>query len=175
MPFQLSHPINVPGPDNADDADVAHLATQPGDIILLATDGLYDNLFDEEIEEIVSAFLANASRHLWGGAVREAHGAEDARALARAIAERAHAHARNPVRRTPWSVTASAQTNFLWARMFTKGGGKMDDCTVLIAFVTAASSGAARQQLQQQAERGSGGSSHITGSTSTGHMLQTGL
>ncbi|MEW5302347.1 MAG: hypothetical protein WDW38_000362 [Sanguina aurantia] len=155
MPFQLSHPINVPGPDNADDADVAHLATQPGDVILLATDGLYDNLFDEEIEEIACTFLAGAARHLWGGAVREAHGPEDAKALARALCERAHEHARNPLRRTPWSVTACAQTNFLWARMFTKGGGKMDDCTVLIAFVAAAAPAAptpaagCRQQQQQ--------------------------
>lgn len=59
-----------------------------------------------------------------------------AESIAQALCERAHTYARMPTRRTPWSVSASSQTNFPWARFFLKGGGKMDDCTVLVAFVT---------------------------------------
>ncbi len=61
---------------------------------------------------------------------------EDAARVARALAERAHLHAKNPTQRTPWSVTSSQQPNFMWAKFFAKGGGKMDDCTVLVAFVS---------------------------------------
>jgi len=36
--------------------------------------------------------------------------------------------------KTPWSVSA-AETGMPWARFFVKGGGKMDDVTVVVAFV----------------------------------------
>lgn len=178
---------------------------------MLATDGLFDNVFDDEIEQIVSHQLrelasqgrgkapsapmslmsigagpplpeitptsaasngsASAATGSSGSAGNAAAGAvgggtgaarprgagllsqslnaaaagagakpgtyrsEDAARVARALAERAHLHARNPTQRTPWSVTSSQQPNFMWAKFFAKGGGKMDDCTVLVAFV----------------------------------------
>eukprot|EP00198_Chlamydomonas_reinhardtii_P008181 XP_001697518.1 predicted protein [Chlamydomonas reinhardtii] len=211
MPFQLSHPNNVEDPDSADDADVHLVEVQDGDVIMLATDGLFDNVFDDEIEQIVSHQLrelasqgrgkapsapmslmsigagpplpeitptsaasngsASAATGSSGSAGNAAAGAvgggtgaarprgagllsqslnaaaagagakpgtyrsEDAARVARALAERAHLHARNPTQRTPWSVTSSQQPNFMWAKFFAKGGGKMDDCTVLVAFV----------------------------------------
>ncbi|KAG2440270.1 hypothetical protein HXX76_004382 [Chlamydomonas incerta] len=209
MPFQLSHPNNVEDPDSADDADVHLVEVQDGDVIMLATDGLFDNVFDDEIEQIVSHQLrelaaqgrgkaptapvslmtigagpplpevastsaasngstsapagssgsSNAAPGAGGGtgAARPrgagllsqslnaaaasagtkpgTYRAEDAARVARALAERAHLHARNPTQRTPWSVTSSQQPNFMWAKFFAKGGGKMDDCTVLVAFV----------------------------------------
>lgn len=190
MPFQLSHPNNVEDPDSADDADLHYVDVQEGDVIMLATDGLFDNVFDAEIEQIVSQQLrelaaagrgkapgaAAPSTTATGEAPRTAlnsssassgstagasarggkgllsqslaaavggagggsgsqYRSEDAARVARALAERAHEHARNPTQRTPWSVTSSQQPNFMWAKHFAKGGGKMDDCTVLIAFV----------------------------------------
>lgn len=50
MPYQLSHPSIIQSPDDADSADVTVLDIKVGDIIVLATDGLYDNVFDEESE-----------------------------------------------------------------------------------------------------------------------------
>ncbi|KAG1664775.1 hypothetical protein FOA52_013627 [Chlamydomonas sp. UWO 241] len=58
-----------------------------------------------------------------------------ATAVARALATTAHAYAGNPCRRTPWSV-AALDLGEPWAvREFAAGGGKMDDITVVVAFV----------------------------------------
>ncbi len=62
--------------------------------------------------------------------------AEDADHVAMAIAHTAHSYAQNPYKRTPWSV-AAAETGMPWARFFVKGGGKMDDVTVVVAFIRA--------------------------------------
>lgn len=40
----------------------------------------------------------------------------------------------DPYQKTPWSVS-SCEQGFAWARFFAKGGGKMDDCTVIVAIV----------------------------------------
>ena len=58
----------------------------------------------------------------------------DATAVAQAIAKTAHAYAQRTHHKTPWSVSA-CETGQPWARFFIKGGGKMDDVTVLVAFV----------------------------------------
>lgn len=58
----------------------------------------------------------------------------DATAVAQAIAKTAHAYAQRTHHKTPWSVSA-CETGQPWARFFVKGGGKMDDVTVLVAFV----------------------------------------
>ncbi len=158
---------------------------------MLATDGLLDNVFDEEVEAIVQQQLkelaamgrgkqqaANTPASATVGAGAEASAStsaqaqgqqqqgsvgtgssgsggaggggrktgagllsqslnlgaaggrgggsayrpEDAVRVARALAERAHQHARNPTQRTPWSVTSSQQPNFMWAKFFAKGG-----------------------------------------------------
>ncbi|GFH28079.1 protein phosphatase [Haematococcus lacustris] len=57
-----------------------------------------------------------------------------AQALALHITRTAHKYARDPHQRTPWSV-ASCEQGHSWARFFAKGGGKMDDCTVIVALV----------------------------------------
>ena len=39
MPYQLSHPSIIESPDDADCADVNLVDVQPGDVVVLATDG----------------------------------------------------------------------------------------------------------------------------------------
>ncbi|GAX85130.1 hypothetical protein CEUSTIGMA_g12550.t1 [Chlamydomonas eustigma] len=156
MPYQLSHPSIIESPDNADCADVSLVDVQPGDIIVMATDGLYDNVFDEEIARIcvealkarrTAALLALAggdappspqSFHKAASLRREAENAPlttaDAEHVAMSIARVAHAYALNPHQKTPWSVSA-CETGMPWARFFLKGGGKMDDVTVIVGFV----------------------------------------
>ena len=46
----------------------------------------------------------------------------------------AHSYAQNTHQKTPWSVSA-CETGMPWARFFVKGGGKMDDVTVIVGFV----------------------------------------
>ena len=53
QPYQLSspqyHPGNVP-----EDAIKYSLAVQPGDVIVMGSDGLWDNLWDHELEEVIA-------------------------------------------------------------------------------------------------------------------------
>ena len=57
MPFQLA----VPGPeqysDTCESACVYELELQPGDVIILATDGVLDNLWDDQMARLVHQFL----------------------------------------------------------------------------------------------------------------------
>ncbi len=46
MPRQLMAPLSIDLPGNA---DVVRLALQEGDVIVIGTDGLFDNLFDHDI------------------------------------------------------------------------------------------------------------------------------
>ena len=49
-PFQFGNaPEHTSGTDTADDADMATLSVQPGDILVMATDGVWDNMQDADI------------------------------------------------------------------------------------------------------------------------------
>ena len=81
-----------------------------GDTIVAASDGLWDNLFDEEVATVVGAFTRNPS------------------AAAEALATAAHNAAAETTRRSPFSVEAEA-----WGWRYV--GGKMDDCGLAVAVV----------------------------------------
>ena len=57
MPYQLA----VPGPDQYSDscesAVVYELELHPGDVIIVATDGVLDNLWDHQVAKLVHQFL----------------------------------------------------------------------------------------------------------------------
>ena len=57
MPFQLA----VPGPeqysDTCENAVVYELELEPGDVVVLATDGVLDNLWDVQLAEVVHRCL----------------------------------------------------------------------------------------------------------------------
>ena len=57
MPYQLA----VPGPDQYSDtsesAVVYELELHPGDVIIVATDGVLDNLWDDQMAKLVHQFL----------------------------------------------------------------------------------------------------------------------
>lgn len=194
MPYQLSHPSFIENPDSATCAGLATLEVYAGDIIIVATDGMFDNLFDTEVLQLVADSLVLPSLRVgllptnqaaslskqqsfggsagsaaslstdfdsfqrimsafggWlGGAKQEAadaaagvaemlpytlYGRQHAEALAASLAKAAHTHAADPRRCTPWSVSLSEQ-GFRMSRG-AKNGGKMDDCTVVIAMVVA--------------------------------------
>ena len=56
-PFQLASAELWPQADSADDADVYEVDLQPGDVIIMGSDGLFDNMWDSELEKIVAAHL----------------------------------------------------------------------------------------------------------------------
>ena len=80
FPFQLGQG----SPDQPEDGVVVGIKLKPEDIIVMATDGLWDNLFEEQVAELV---------------VEQS----DMTKLAKNIAEEARFAATEPGRKTPWS------------------------------------------------------------------------
>jgi len=101
--------------DRPTSADLVALPVLPGDLVVAATDGLWDNLFDAEVLAVVAAELA-AGRGVEGAA--------------KALAEAATLRGRMATADTPFARTARA------ARVPFRGG-KEDDVTVLCAVVEA--------------------------------------
>jgi protein phosphatase PTC7 len=56
LPYQLSHPRMFPQTDTADNADVYSPQVQRGDIVLLGSDGLLDNVWDVELARVVGGW-----------------------------------------------------------------------------------------------------------------------
>jgi protein phosphatase PTC7 len=132
-PFQLgAAPEYVPETDEATDAAVLSGQVQGGDLIIMGTDGLWDNV---PMEDILAAVRATSG--------------SDARALAVALGEMAVAHSRDPEYESPYALEARKQGYELsffekiQAAKFTEGGiqlgqitgGKMDDITILVGVV----------------------------------------
>ena len=57
MPFQLACPGPEQYTDTCESAVVYELELEPGDVVLLATDGVLDNLWDDQIAELVHECL----------------------------------------------------------------------------------------------------------------------
>ncbi|KAM0872235.1 hypothetical protein ACQ4PT_038864 [Festuca glaucescens] len=108
-PFQLS----AVGGDRVKDAAVGEFPVEEGDVVVAGTDGLFDNVFDAKLEGIVQMCTALS---LTPGK------------MAQAIGRLAYDMARSS-RESPFSAASREQqgTNFT--------GGKMDDITVIVAFI----------------------------------------
>ncbi|EFJ43633.1 hypothetical protein VOLCADRAFT_96188 [Volvox carteri f. nagariensis] len=72
MPYQMAHPDNLPDTDTAEDAQMYQLALEPGDVVILATDGLFDNMWDEELVSLAAAAAAAVPPGLAGPAASAA-------------------------------------------------------------------------------------------------------
>ena len=84
--------------------------------LLLATDGVFDNLHDEELAALAAALLLGEAGEEGGGA--------DADAVARAVADGARAASQSSTRSTPFAASAREHGR-------SHAGGKMDDVTVI--------------------------------------------
>ncbi|PNH10786.1 putative protein phosphatase 2C 55 [Tetrabaena socialis] len=108
-PYQLGHHAAA---DPVDMCDVATQTLRRGDVLVLGTDGLLDNLSDHAIAEAVAA----------GRAKREGPSA-----LAQRLARLAFDASYDKSRSTPYAVSASEHFDMVYS------GGKPDDITVLVA------------------------------------------
>ena len=116
-PFQLSSwAANVAKRDMPSDGERYVHELLPGDIILLSSDGVLDNLFDEQISTILDG---------WGGA--------SAADIAAVIAKRARECSLGDTEVTPWTVSLAAERGT--TEVETRG--KVDDVTVLAVKVLA--------------------------------------
>ncbi|XP_026194297.1 uncharacterized protein LOC34617292 [Cyclospora cayetanensis] len=114
--------------DTPETASLCCVTVMEGDLLILGTDGVFDNLFDYEICAITNLTLSPFEAHLLGNEAL----ATSATAIATAIGEAAAHRSRSPTARTPFMKHARQEGSF-----FT--GGKMDDITVLACWVTTSS------------------------------------
>jgi protein phosphatase PTC7 len=125
-PYQLGAPGTVGGDDPAA-ADVYSVDAEAGDVVVLATDGVLDNLWPHEIEALVAATAPPA-----GTAGRTADAAAD---VAAALVGAAAANGADETYRSPWVVEAAAAGVLPFWMALRPRGGKLDDCTAVVAFV----------------------------------------
>ncbi|MEW5318281.1 MAG: hypothetical protein WDW38_009514 [Sanguina aurantia] len=109
-PFQLGHHRYA---NSVDDADLVTHHVVPGDVLVMGTDGLLDNLGDSEIVREVQQCLTNGSSP--GEAVRH-------------LVKLAFEASMDRKRSTPYSRGATEAFDMAYS------GGKPDDITVLVAY-----------------------------------------
>jgi len=115
FPYQLGCDV---GSDPPQVSDVHNVKLQQGDMIVLGTDGLFDNIFDEEV-----AALATLARKK----------GLDPTGVAGVLASAAQNRGADRFCVSPFSVGAR-EAGFLYQ------GGKLDDVTVVVVFVEQAQS-----------------------------------
>mmetsp|Transcript_42889 Transcript_42889/g.52046 ORF Transcript_42889/g.52046 Transcript_42889/m.52046 type:complete len:108 (-) Transcript_42889:29-352(-) len=93
-----------------------------GDVIVVGSDGLFDNVSHDDINALVSDYmkLAETKKEKWS---------LSARYMARNITQHAYEVSLNKKVNTPYSMAASEAFNMVYS------GGKKDDITVLVGIV----------------------------------------
>ncbi|CAI5725622.1 unnamed protein product [Hyaloperonospora brassicae] len=116
-PYQLGYGANGDTPEMG---EVYELKAQEGDVIVLGTDGLFDNLYSEQIASLLDTVLPST---------QEEHNQLSMDKIASCIAHTAHEVAKGTKTKTPFAVAAQ-QAGYEYL------GGKMDDITVVTSLVT---------------------------------------
>eukprot|EP00455_Lapot_gusevi_P041882 TRINITY_DN4906_c0_g1_i1.p1 TRINITY_DN4906_c0_g1~~TRINITY_DN4906_c0_g1_i1.p1 ORF type:complete len:129 (+),score=35.80 TRINITY_DN4906_c0_g1_i1:32-388(+) len=98
-----------------DDAAFERFAVQEGDYLILATDGLFDNIPQAEIVQLAASEIQLGS------------GVD---VIAERLAQRAHMLSQDKTIDSPFAILAK-ENNILW-----KSGGRPDDVTVIVCQVT---------------------------------------
>lgn len=133
-PYQLCHPSLAKG-DSATKADVYKIPVEDGDTVIMATDGLFHNVWDKDLGQLLEDMLDDSPQT-----------EEAAKSMAIAIAETAHKNAQDEEFYSPWSAISEYSGE---AQVVVDGeeqdkdnaqraylGGKMDDCAVVVGFIT---------------------------------------
>lgn len=116
--FNFPYQLGTRSRNRAEDSDVASIPVQPNDIIILGTDGLFDNLDDARIIKIVYDNVMASSLDTL-----------NVTSLSRAIANEAFKVSQDPEAVTPFTIGSNYRYR----------GGKPDDITVLVSRVAPAS------------------------------------
>ncbi|CAG8433258.1 4141_t:CDS:2 [Diversispora eburnea] len=117
--------------DKPSDAYQVSHQLQDGDVLLLATDGFFDNVFTEEAVTIVNTELQDImgqDKKYWGNDYEELR--THVRRLSRRLTDTARRYSLDPLRVSPFSQSAKKSGEF-------RAGGKVDDITVLVTLVQA--------------------------------------
>ncbi|GBF96905.1 phosphatase 2C-like [Raphidocelis subcapitata] len=117
FPYQLGS-ADGGASDHPQSAMRFELTVRPGDILILGSDGLWDNVFAEEAATVVSRCRAQG---------------DGPEAAAHTLCRYARMRASDTKYHSPFSYAACAAGYFYQ-------GGKMDDLTVVVSYITAAGS-----------------------------------
>lgn len=109
-PYQLGHHEVS---DHAKDALISHCRLTVGDTVVVASDGLFDNLSESQIAKIVDKHFPS----------------RNAQMCAIALASQAYENSVSKTATTPYSEAAAEEFNLVWH------GGKKDDISVVVAFI----------------------------------------
>lgn len=131
LPYQLGF-SNIPDTPSSfetpTDSDTASIPIMPGDTIILATDGLFDNLDLDEIVDEVSEWESGVQQSLSSN-----HAQSTADELAERLVRKAREYSVDKQRDSPFAILAK-ENDIMW------GGGMPDDTTVIVGRVFKASS-----------------------------------
>eukprot|EP00892_Ulva_mutabilis_P007620 jgi/Ulvmu1/522/UM001_0530.1 len=127
MPFQLGNKEIIPHTDLPDAALRTVVEVEAGDVVIMASDGFFDNVWDKDLARLVK------NSCLFDGYEEENCVEHMAEKLAQVAAE----NSKDSELRTPWSVACSQNKNVgLLKKLFPKGG-KVDDISVVVAQIEA--------------------------------------
>jgi len=116
-PYQLGH---FEGADTAAAAQVSNLKLARGDLVVVASDGMFDNLNETEIEKVAHPYMELVRERIEHGTATK---------CAYDLAAAAFVNSVDKNKDTPYSIGAAEEFNLVWH------GGKKDDITVVCAFV----------------------------------------
>ncbi|KAK3252757.1 hypothetical protein CYMTET_37963 [Cymbomonas tetramitiformis] len=122
FPFQLGRS----GSDMPTDAESFVVPVKSGDVVVLGTDGLFDNVFDRDLVDVTRNALSKPAEEKTGSPKENA--AFAAKRIAEELAELAHTYSSDPWRPSPFSK-AAAEAGYVYR------GGKADDITVLVSVI----------------------------------------
>ena len=114
--FNFPYQLGTGSQDSPADAQSFRVKVQEGDIVILASDGMFDNVFDDEVVDIVKRVLSE------GGEADPQDVADALMRRAREVAEEGR------------FATSPFQSRAIAEGLYYQGG-KMDDVTVLAAIV----------------------------------------
>ena len=148
QPYQLGSPQHHPEGTMSEPEDcfVYDVAVQRGDTVILASDGLFDNLFDSELEAVVAEQQSSSSSSSSGDTTHSEYQRNDkegvmlierAQALAEKLAAAAAENSTSTTYVSPFAKEKHERTvpEELKAVVRQPRGGKPDDVTVVAAFV----------------------------------------
>jgi protein phosphatase PTC7 len=126
MPFQLGNKNLIPYTDVPKSSLQSVVPVLPGDIIIMASDGFFDNVWDEDLARLIkhSCLMEDIEQE---NCVAN---------MAEQLALIAASNSQDKLFRSPWSVECSKQAdNVSLLRKLFPRGGKVDDITVVLARV----------------------------------------
>jgi protein phosphatase PTC7 len=125
MPYQLGNKALIPYTDVPRSARQSTIAMQRGDVVVMASDGFFDNVWDMDLARLVKHSCL----------IEDGDEENCLEMMAERLALVAATNSRDKMYRSPWSVECSKHHDVGLLRKLFPRGGKVDDITIVLARV----------------------------------------